>query len=73
MPSHPLTATGIDWALAPVWLSLEQACYLTNRDRETMLEIIGEGGVDLNLAGEIEKHSLLEFQEILVELAHWDD
>jgi hypothetical protein len=66
-------ATGVDWAFAPDWLDLDQACFLSGWDRGAMLEIIRVDGVDLNDAGLIEKHSLWEFQETLVELAHWDD
>ncbi len=38
-----------------------------------MLEIIDEGGVDLNLDGLIEKRGLREFQEMLALVLHWDE
>jgi hypothetical protein len=66
-------ATGIDWAFAPDWLALDEACFLSGHDRGFMLQAIEAGCVDLNLDGLIEKQSLWEYQEVLVELAHWDD
>jgi hypothetical protein len=33
----PETATGIDWAFAPDWLTIEEACFLSGHDRGTML------------------------------------
>jgi hypothetical protein len=36
-----------------------------------MLEIIDEGGVDLNTDGLIEKRSLREFQEAAALVLHW--
>ena len=38
-----------------------------------MLQIIDEGGVDLDLAGLIERQSLLEFQEMPALVLHWDE
>lgn len=38
-----------------------------------MLEITDEGGVDLDLAGLIEKRSLWEFQEACALVLHWND
>jgi hypothetical protein len=38
-----------------------------------MLSIVDDGGVDTNDNGLIEKQSLWEFQEALVEVLHWDD
>jgi hypothetical protein len=66
-------ATPVDWLFAPDWLTLEQACFLSGWDQDSMLEIIKEGGVDLNLEGLIEKRSLHEFQECLAEVLHWED
>jgi hypothetical protein len=62
-----------DWLFYPDWLTLEQACYLSGWDRASMLEIIDEGGVDLNLDGLIEKRGLHEFQEMLAIVLHWND
>jgi len=38
-----------------------------------MLEIVTDGGVDLDSAGRIEKRSLWEFQEALALVLHWND
>ena len=66
----PETATGIDWAFAPEWLTIEEACFLSGHDRGTMLSIIEEGGVDLNVDGLIEKQSLWDYQVTLAEVLH---
>jgi hypothetical protein len=66
----PATATGMDWAFAPDWLTLEEACFLSGHDRGTMLSIVDEDGVDLNTEGLIEKRSLWEFQTTLAEVLH---
>ena len=63
----------MDWAFAPEWLTIEQACFLSCHDRLTMYSTIEEDGVDLNLDGLIEKRSLWEFQEALVLVRHWHD
>jgi hypothetical protein len=52
-----------DWLFCLDWLTLEQACYLSGWGEDAMLQIIDEGGVDLNTGGLIEKQSLWEFQE----------
>ena len=67
------TARLLDWVLAPAWLTFEEACFLSGWDQSSMLEIITDGGVDLNDAGLIEKRSLWEFQEALVLMLHWDE
>jgi hypothetical protein len=63
-----------DWLFYPEWLTIEQACYLSSYDTDTMLEIIAVDGVDLR-AGDnlIEKRSLWEWTEVAAELAHWQD
>jgi hypothetical protein len=73
LDSRPNVATGIDWAFASDWLTIEQACFLSGHDRDAMLEIIEVDGVDLNVEGLIEKRSLWEFQEALVLVRHWHD
>jgi hypothetical protein len=73
LDTKPDVATGIDWAFAPEWLTVEQACFLSGHDRLAMYSIIEEDGVDLNLDGLIEKRSLWEFQEALVLVRHWHD
>ena len=66
-------ATPVDWLFAPEWLTIPEACKLSGWDTDSMLEIIDEGGVDLNDDGLIETESLHEFQECLVLVLHWDD
>jgi hypothetical protein len=70
-PTTPRVASGIDWAFAPDWLTIEEACFLSGHDRGAMLEIIAEDGVDLDDDGLIDKRSLWEFQEALVEAPRW--
>jgi hypothetical protein len=41
--------------------------------RVLMMFIVEDGGVELDESGLINKDSLYEFQESLVELAHWDE
>jgi len=65
--------TPVHWAFAPEWLTVEQACFLSGWDIDTMLEIVSEGDVDLNDAGLIEKESLHEFQEACALVLHWND
>ena len=62
-----------DWLFSPDWLTFEQVCFLFGWNADEMREIIGEGGVDLNLEGLIEKRSLREFNECLAMVLHWDD
>ena len=69
----PRVATGVGWAFAPKWLTIEEACYLTGHDEEYMRKVIEVDGVYLNVEGLIEKRSLWEWQETVVELAHWND
>jgi hypothetical protein len=61
---------GVDWAFAPDWLTIEQACFLSGHDREAMLEIIEVDGVALNVEDLIEERSLWEFQEALARLVY---
>jgi hypothetical protein len=42
---------------APEWLTIEEACFLSGRSKSAMLEIIEEGGIDLNTEELIEKRS----------------
>ena len=73
LATRPNVATGIDWAFAPEWLTVEQACFLSGHDRLTMFSIIEVDGVDLDTEGLLEKRSLREWQEVTVELAHWEN
>jgi hypothetical protein len=71
--SPPRVATGIDWAFAPEWLTLEEAGFLTGHDRVYLLAVADGGGVDLDSEGRIEKLSLWEWQETVALVAHWAD
>jgi len=66
-------ATIVDWAVAPEWLTLEEACSLSGWDAEEMQHIIEEGGVELDESGLIWRESLYEFQEALALVANWED
>ena len=66
-------ATPVDWLFAPDWLTFEQACFLSGFDRDVMLEVLDEDGVDLNDEGLIARDSLREFQECLAMVLHWYD
>lgn len=62
-------ATGVDWVFALEWLTIQQACALTNRSALEMLDIIEADGVDLKDDAEsilIEERSLREYQEACV-------
>ncbi len=67
--------TPVVWLEAPEWLTPEEAAALTGHTLEAIQEIIDCGGVELKdgPAVLIDKASLHEFQETLVELAHWND
>jgi hypothetical protein len=58
---------------APQWLTVQEACRLSGWDRPSMLEIVRDGGVDVNTESRIEKGSLHDFQECLALVLHWDD
>ena len=64
-------ATGVDWAFAPTWLTISEACWLSGHDRGIMRYIVDTGGVDISDAGLVEKASLWEFQQALAEILHW--
>ena len=61
-------ATLVDWLYAEAWLTFSQACFLSGWNADQMAEIIRENGVDLDDAGRIEKQSLYEFQEALLDV-----
>ena len=63
---YPRIATTTDWLFAPDLLTIEQACFLSGWDRDTMCFIVNDGGVDLDDAGLIFKDSLEEYQEALL-------
>ena len=55
--------TPVHWAFAPGMVDGGASLFLSGWDIDTMLEIAGKGGVDLNLDGLIDRESLHEFQE----------
>ena len=74
--TQPRIVTPVSWLVAPAWLTVDEACQLSGRDRDTMLWMIEDGSVDAKLEGDaylVEKASLHEFLELLVELSHWND
>jgi len=76
MPTATRVVTGVSWAFAPEWLTLEEASYLSGHDADTLRGLIYDGGVDAKRQDDtwlIEKASLREFQETLLEILHWED
>ena len=68
--------TPVTWLAAPDWLTLQQAAELTGHSLDNIQEIVRTGGVELRKDGDrvlIEKRSLYDFQETLMELSHWDE
>ena len=66
-------ATGVDWAFAPEWLTIPQACALTGWSAMEMLDIIEVDGVDLKDDEEnifIDRDSLREYREVRVYMSH---
>ncbi len=72
MPTKRI-ATTVDWLFAPEWLTIEQACFLSGFDALTMAKIVEQDGVDLDNAGLIEKQSLWEFKDALIDVLCWKD
>ena len=71
--SPPRIVNGVTWAFAPDWLTVSQACELTNYSRGFMQQVVEAGGVDLDCAGRIVK-SLWEWLEASAEVDHfWDE
>jgi hypothetical protein len=69
-------ATLVSWAFAPEWLTVEQASALSGHDLDILRWMIQDGAVDTRRDGGtwlIEKASLREFQESLLEVSHWFD
>jgi hypothetical protein len=64
-------ATMVDWASAPRWLSIDEACFLSGHDWSAVLDTIDADGIDLNGEGRIEKESLWQFLEAEVLALHW--
>ena len=70
----PRTTTLVSWIAAPDWLTIHQAAYLSGHDPDTLRWMIQDGAVDAKRAGDtylIDKASLREFQDTLLEILHW--
>ena len=68
--------TPVSWLAAPDWLTIQQACYLSGHDEDTMRWLIQDGDVEAKHNGNTwltDKASLHGFQECLLEVLHWDD
>jgi hypothetical protein len=68
--------TPVTWLAAPEWLTPQQAAAITGHPLEIIQAVSAEGGVELQEDGDqvlIEKSSLYEFQESLLEVLHWND
>jgi len=69
-------ATLVDWAFAPDWLTVEEASFLTGLSPQQVHEWVDAGYVDAEeVRGRwlIEKRSLAEFRETLIEVLADDD
>ena len=67
--------TPLTWALAPAWLDIERASYLSGYTPDFLRFLIQDGGVEAKQDGEallIEKQSLLDYRECLAEVVHWN-
>ena len=68
--------TPVSWIAAPEWLTVREACELSGHDVDTLHWMIQDGALDTRREGDtwlIEKASLREFQEALLEVLHWWD
>lgn len=63
--------TLVTWAFAPEWLTVEEASRLSGHSVSTIVWLAREGAIDIADDTEllIEKESLREFQESLLEIA----
>jgi hypothetical protein len=60
--------TPVVWLEAPDWLTLEEASYLSGHDLDTVRWLANDGAFDLRDDGLIDRASLREFQEALLEV-----
>ena len=70
MMIRPVTL--VSWAFAPEWPTIQEASRLSGHDVDTLHWLIQDGAVDTKRQGDtwlIEKASLWEFQETLLEVA----
>ena len=68
--------TLVSWAFAPEWLTVEEASNLSGHGAGLLFWLIEDGALDVRRDGDgwlIEKASLREFQESLLEVLHWSD
>jgi len=65
--------TPVVWLEAPGWLTPAEASYLSGYDVETVRWLAEDGGFDTRDDGLIDKASIREFQEALLEVLHWRD
>ena len=75
LQSMPVRITSpVVWLEAPEWLMPEEAAYLSGYDLETLAWMVQDGAVDTRRDGDgwlIEKESLLEFREALLDVLCW--
>ena len=70
----PRVVTLVSWAFAPEWLTVQEASELSGHDVDTLHWLIQDGALDTRCVGNtwlVEKASLREFQEALLEVSHW--
>ncbi|NLF02731.1 MAG: hypothetical protein GX601_17325 [Anaerolineales bacterium] len=69
--------TPVSWAFAPEWLTVPEASTLSGYDLATIHWMIQDGAVDAKIDDKgaylVEKASLREFREALLEVVHWRD
>jgi hypothetical protein len=68
--------TPVTWAVAPEWLTIPDASRLSGFAPDLLHFLIDDGGVEAKQDGSawlIEKWSLLDYQECLAMVLHWDD
>jgi len=66
--------TPVSWAFAPDWLTVGEASHLSGHDKDTIVWLILDGGIDAKRDGGtwlVDKWSLHDFQEALAEVLHW--
>jgi len=64
--------TLVSWAFAPDWLTIEEASALSGHPPEVLEWLVQDGALDTGRDGLIEKASLREFQETLLEVLQMD-
>jgi excisionase family DNA binding protein len=69
----PRVVTLVSWAFAPEWLTVQEASELSGHNTDTLHWLIQDGALDTRRMGDtwlVEKASLREFQEALLEVLH---